>query len=164
MALKAALVAAAATIVAVPSTVHGFCLAPTLLLCANSPHPLCTRYSVAADPSSTLSTAVHVPLTAFSGKPALLSEGRGVAKTSNSRASSVRLMLSVGGEPDPPSGRPGFGLGMKADDDRPRVSRALNRALGNILSAGDMFGGVGSKGVSDGERGAQMFLKLNYPV
>lgn len=165
MALKAALVAAAATIVAVPSTVHGFCLAPTLLLCTDGPHPLCTRYSVAADPSSALPTAMHVPLTAFSGKPALLSKGRGVAKTSNSRASSVRLMLGpAGGEPNPPSGRPGLALGMKADNDRPRVSRALNRALGNILSAGDMFGGVGGKGVSDGERGTQMFLKLNYPV
>ena len=155
MTLKAALIAAAAAASAVPSTVHGFCLAPTLLLCANGPHPLCTRHSVAADPSSSPPAAVHVPSTTFSGRPVLLSKGRGVAEPSN-RASSVGLRLGpAGGEPDATSGRPGFGLGMKEDNDRPRVSRALNRALGNILSAGDLFGGVGSKGVSDGEHGTQ---------
>lgn len=35
-------------------------------------------------------------------------------------------------------------------DPRRRVSRALNRALGNVLATGDMFGSV-SKGVADGK-------------
>ncbi|CAN0426347.1 unnamed protein product, partial [Laminaria digitata] len=156
MALKAVLVAAAAASTAVPSTVHGFCLAPTLLLpCANSsPHPLpCTRYSVAVDHNSAPLTEASAPTVIFSERPALLGKRRGVASPSN-RASSVRLMLgSAAGEPVTSLGRPGrragLGLGMKADSDRPRVSRALNRALGNILSAGDMFGGVSGKGVAD---------------
>lgn len=157
MTLKAVLVAAAAA-ATVPSTVHGFWLAPTLLLCANVPHHLCTRYSVAVGPSSAPLTAVRVPLATFGGRLALMTKGRGIAEPS-SRTSSVRLMLgNAAGEPDTPSGRPGrlgLGVGMKADNDRRRVSRALNRALGNILSAGDMFGGVGGKGVSDGERGTE---------
>lgn len=55
-------------------------------------------------------------------------------------------MATGSSEPDAPPRR--FGLTMQ---DTTRVSRVLNRALGRILSTGDMFGSVGGKGVSDGE-------------
>lgn len=58
---------------------------------------------------------------------------------------STFLSMAKGSEHDAPRR---FGLTM---EDSTRVSRALNRALGRILSTGDMFGSVGGKSLSDGE-------------
>lgn len=150
MALKAALVAATAA-ATVPSSVNCFCLLAPTLPGAKGPHP---RYSASADHSSAPPIAL-ASTAIFSGRWALLNKGRHAATPPN-RASDARLMVgSPWDTPGSPSGRllglSGLRLGMKADNDRPRVSRALNRALGNILSAGDIFGGVGGKGISDGE-------------
>lgn len=56
------------------------------------------------------------------------------------------LVLLAGGEPDT------HASAQNGVNPRQRVSRALNRALGNIVATGDMFGSV-SKSVSDGEAG-----------
>ena len=54
------------------------------------------------------------------------------------------LVLEAGGEPDT------HAASATGVNPRQRVSRALNRALGNIVATGDMFGSF-SKSVSDGE-------------
>lgn len=59
---------------------------------------------------------------------------------------STFLSMAKGSEHDAPRR---FGLTM---EDSTRASRALNRALGRILSTGDMFGSVGGKSLSEGER------------
>lgn len=42
-------------------------------------------------------------------------------------------------------------ISMGPGRDRRAVSRAFNRALGTILSTGDMFGNMGSRSINDGE-------------
>lgn len=54
------------------------------------------------------------------------------------------LVLEAGGEPDT------HAASATGVNPRQRVSRALNRALGNIVATGDLFGSV-SKSVSEGE-------------
>lgn len=67
--------------------------------------------------------------------------------------------------PDVPTPSPKAGENVMVDRGRKGVSRALNRALGRILSTGDMFGGVGEKGVSDGEKKCGVIsLQVELPV
>lgn len=88
--------------------------------------------------------------------------GRGRARLADSRPSCSQhvVMAATAGKPDTAAAAAttgdtpaaaAAGSSSRSRNPRQRVSRALNRALGNVLATGDMFGRV-SNGVSDGKR------------
>ncbi|CAN0498212.1 unnamed protein product, partial [Ectocarpus sp. 8 AP-2014] len=129
-----------------PSAAFSFCVLPH----RNAQQQRCTRsiFSDRPPQGCTCSSAIDPKC-----------GGRGRARLSDSRPSCSRhvVMAATAGEPDtataaattgdtPAASAAGSSSGSR--NPRQRVSRALNRTLGNVLATGDMFGSV-SNGVSD---------------
>ncbi|CAB1114931.1 unnamed protein product [Ectocarpus sp. CCAP 1310/34] len=137
-----------------PSAAFSFCILPHRSAQHAQQQQRCTRSIFSGRPPQgcTYSSAINPRR-----------GGRGRARLSGSRpcCSQHVVMAATAGKPDTAAAAATAGEAAAAAaaaaagsssirrNPRQRVSRALNRALGNILATGDMFGSVGN-GVSDG--------------
>eukprot|EP00752_Nemacystus_decipiens_P004707 g4293.t1 len=126
-----------ALVLLVPSAAYGFWLPP--------PHAVRSTHNRCGSCSSSRSSCnngVHRKSSELVSR-GIRSSAAGAFEGGLRRRAPRKLVLEAGGEPDTHGTASATGV-----NPRQRVSRALNRALGNIVAAGDMFGSV-SKSVSD---------------